>query len=148
MKVILVKDVKGTGKKGDVKSVADGFARNFLLKQGLAKPTSDAAVIEIHATEERHLKKEEQELLQSQKAASKIDGMEVEIAQKTASNGTLYAALGADAVAKAIRSQLKISIIPSQVVWKRPIKSTGEHSITIEFGHGIEAEVSVLVSST
>lgn len=148
MKVILIKDVKGTGKKGDVKSVADGFARNFLLKQGLAKPTSDAAVVELQATEERHRKKEEQELVRSQKAASKIDGKEVEIFQKTNANGTLYAALGAEAVAKAIRSQLKISITPSQVAWKHPIKSTGEHRVTIEFGHGIEAEISVLVSST
>lgn len=148
MKVILIKDVKGTGKKGDVKSVADGFARNFLLKQGLAKPTSDAAVVELQAIEERHHKKEEQELVWSQKAASKIDGREVEIFQKTNANGTLYAALGTEAVTKAIRSQLKISITPLQVVWKHPIKSTGEHPVTIEFGHGIEAEVSVLVSST
>ena len=145
MKVILQKDIAGTGKRGDVKDVADGYARNFLLKKGLAVAASARAIGEQAKLKKLLVKQSAEELKREQEAASKLDGMLVEVGGRVTDEGTLYAAIRGDAIVKAIKQQFGVSLKPEQIVIPTPIKSLGEHTVQVAFRHGLEAEVTVNV---
>ena len=146
MKVILCKDVPGTGKKGQICEVADGYARNFLLKKGLAEPATTATAKEMREIEERKKREHEKELKQFQKAASTLDGEEIEINAKTTTEGKLYAAVHEQMIADTIKKRFRILIDPRCIVLSRPIKEVGSYHVIIEFGHGLEAELTINVS--
>lgn len=146
MKVILLKDVQGTGKRGEIKEVADGYARNFLLQKGLAKQATRDAVDAIKAHEEKLKRDMERELKDSQTSASRIDGQEITIITKASETGTLYSAIGADKIAEAIQRQLGVAIKPAQIVFGKAIKEYGERKILIKFPHGLEANLRIIVS--
>lgn len=147
MKVILLRDVKGTGRKGEVKDVADGYARNFLIKQGLADVATEKKVAEVEAVLAHTQKANELDLKRAQAAVAKIDGMQVSISEKVNDVGHLYAALSRDAVVAAVKKELKVNLDPSQVMFEDPIKQTGEHQVRIEFPHGLEADITVELSA-
>ena len=146
MKVILQKDVPGTGKRGEIKEVADGYARNFLLKKNLAKVATDQLQQDIKASEEKEKKKMESELKQSQKLATKLEGVEIELNEKVSDGGTLYAAVSAGKIATALKKKFKVDVASSQIRVEPPIKEPGEHLVCIDFSHGLEAEILVNVS--
>lgn len=146
MKVILLKDLPGTGKKGEVKEVASGYASNFLLPRNLVKPATGNALADLQAQEQKKVKQMEDELKECQKVAGLIDGGEIEVFEKTNDSGTLYSAVSNQKVAQEIKKQLGGVIKPEQVVFKKPIKGLGEHDVLIKFPHGLEAEVRVTVS--
>jgi len=146
MKVILLKDVPGTGKKGDIKEVADGFARNFLLKQNLGKPATQEALSEIKAQEEKHRRDMERELKDSQLAASRLDGREIVIKAKASDGGVLYSAVGANQLAEEIKKQVGVEVAPKQIILNRGIKEFGDKNILVKFPHGLEANLRVIVS--
>ena len=146
MKVILLQNVPGTGKIGDIKEVADGYARNFLIKRKLADPATDDVLNKIQAQEKKRIKEMENELKDSQKIASKIDGAEVEILAKTSEGGTLYSAVGANKIAQEIKKHLGLTIKPGQIELSKAIKECGDFDVKIKFSHGIEADFRVRVS--
>lgn len=147
MKVILQKDVPGTGKKGEVKDVADGYAQNFLLPQSFAKVATAAALSARVETEARQKKRMERELAEEQKIASRVDGAYITISGKVSVQGTLYAAVTPQSIAATIGKQLGVTVAPTQVHTQKPIKEVGEHMIEIQFPHGLEAEVTLTVSA-
>jgi large subunit ribosomal protein L9 len=146
MKVILLKDVSGTGKKGEIKEVADGFARNFLLQKGLAKQATNDAVNALKAHEEKLRREMEKELKDSQVAAGRVDGREITIVTKASEMGTLYSAVGANKIAEAIQRQLGVVIKPGQIVCGKVIKEYGERVVLVKFPHGLEAHLRVIIS--
>ncbi len=148
MKVIFLADVKGTAKKGEIKEVSDGFARNFLFKGNLAKPATPGAVNEQKAMESRKLKEAEMELKAFQRQAAQLDGQEVLVVEKATTDGKLYASVGGARLAEAIKSQIGAEVDPKHIVTPKPIKQTGEHQFVVNFPHGLEAELTVTVSDT
>jgi large subunit ribosomal protein L9 len=147
MKVILLREVKGTGSKGEIKEVADGYARNFLIKQGLAEPATKQTVAKVEADLAVNQKANEMDLKKTQEVVVKLDGQEITVAEKVNEVGNLYAALSGDSVAAAVKKHLKINLDPKQVAFETPIKEIGEHKVQIEFPHGLEAELTVTISS-
>lgn len=145
MKVILLKDIKGTGKRGDVKDVADGFARNFLIKKGLARQATTKALQTVVAQEKKKQKQAKVELKQAQSAASSLDGVSVSLTSKVSAEGTLYAAIGAAKIVKAIEQQHNQTINKKHIHIPTPIKEAGEHLVKIKLPHGLEAELTVVV---
>jgi len=147
MKVILIKDVKNTGKRGDVKDVAVGYARNFLFARGLARPASAGAEVQIKKQQEKKVKQEKQDLSVTQKLADKLNGSSIAIqVKKVNEGGTLYAAVKASEIVSAVKKQVGETITASQVKFENPIKELGEHEVSISLGHGLEAMLSVSVS--
>ena len=146
MKVIFLKDVPGTGDKGEIKNVADGYARNFLFRQNLARQATPEVLNEEKAKEEKKRKESDSELRESQKKAGKLDGAEIIITEKTNENGKLYSAIGGKKIAEAIKKQLKVDVKPNQLEIKQSIKEIGEHNILVKFPHGLEADLRVSVS--
>lgn len=146
MKVILLKNVKGTGKRGDIKNVSDGFARNFLFKNNLAQLATVDAVVGLEKQEKKQKKKNEAELHQTQAIASKLDGGAIELTGKGSPEGTLYAAIGAKKLAQEIKKKYNVTVESSQITIPRPVKEVGDHTFAIALGHGLEAELTVSVS--
>lgn len=147
MKVIFLKDVKGSGKKGEIKEVADGYGRNFLLKNNLVKIADQSALLETKAQEEKLRKQMEKELSENQEAAGKIDGEEIEIKAKASSSGTLYSAIGAEKISEEIKKQLGVRLKSTQIIISNPLKEIGEKKVRVKFAHGLEAEVNIVVVS-
>lgn len=148
MKVIFLADVPGSGKKGTIKEVADGYARNFLFRQNLAKPASAVAVDELKAQEARHAKEMEAELRRFQREAARLDGQELYIVEKATADGKLYAAIGAAKIAEAIKRQIGLAVNSKHIITPKPIKNAGTHQALIKFPHGLEAEIILTVSDT
>mgnify|MGYP001614736160 FL=1 len=147
MKVILLKDVPNIGSKEDIKEVADGYARNFLFKQGLAKAATATAIESVKALEEKKAREMKRELVESQKIASRLDGVEIEILAKVSTANTLYSAVGAEQITRAVRKQLGVDLKAAQIDLRKGIKECGDHRVKIKFPHNLEAELIVRVSA-
>lgn len=147
MKVLLLKDVPGTGKKGEIKVVTDGYARNFLLPQKLIREATSRVVAKI--TEEQGQKEAvmERELKATQRLASQLEGQEIALSGRVSDSGTLYAAITAAAIVKEVKQHLGVTISPEMVQGSKAIKAVGEHEIRIALPHGLEATLTVTVSA-
>ena len=144
MKVILLKDVDGLGKKGDIKNAADGHARNFLFPKKLAIPATDKAVEELEKQKEIDAQKAEQELKRVEEIVSQIDGLEIEVSVKVDETGKLYGSIN-DQKASQIFKDRGFDIKKNQIKILQPIKEVGEYPITISFDHGLEAEIKLII---
>ena len=142
MKVVLKQDVKGTGKKGELVEVADGYARNFLLKRGLAIPADAGAMNELKRfdTMDYSLTKKAAE---EQKAA--IDGKTVKLTAKAGANGKLFGSVTAKEIAEGIEKQLGVTLEKRKVVLKDDIKAFGSYTIEVKIYNGVSANVFVVV---
>src|SRR3989338_4599147 len=140
MKVILLQDVLGTGKKGEVKDVADGYGRNFLLAKNLVKMATAATLQELQIQAAKQKKQMERELKENQRLATTLDGAEFEVREKASKAGRLYAGVDGKKIAALVKARFKAAIDPKQVRVKVPIKEAGEHRVMIGLGHGLEAE--------
>lgn len=147
MKVIFLQNVPGTAKKGDIKEVSDGYARNFLFIQKLAKAASAGAVSQLKAQEAKAEREVADELRRFQRDAARLDGHELFVEEKATPDGKLYAAVGSARLAEMIKAQIGLVISPKHIHTPKPIKNTGQHRLTVTFPHGLEAELSVTVSA-
>lgn len=126
--------------------MADGYARNFLLKKNLAQPATVAALEMINIREEKKKKLNIVELKNHQQMATTLDGVDIEISGKASEESTLYAAIGGKKIVDEIKRQFGVDVKLKQIIIPKAIKDLGDHKIKIEFGHGLEAELNVVVS--
>jgi len=145
MKVILLQKVPNLGEIDDIKEVSEGFARNFLFPRHLAVIASSEALLSVKASQQKKAKEEERDLKETQNLAAKLDGLEINIKEKAGTGGTLYSAVGAQKIAQAL-SKLGFEIGKKQIITK-PIKEAGEYEVNIKLHHGLEAAVTVIVST-
>lgn len=143
MKVILLKDIESVGKEGELKNVADGFARNFLLPGKLAKPATSSNIEKSRQKLKQLKSQKEIRLKESQDTATKIDGEEFVIKVKT-DGDSLFGSVDKDVIAKQL-SKAGISVKSSSIDLSKPIKELGDYQIKINFNHGIEATIKVIV---
>ncbi|HVB54706.1 MAG TPA: 50S ribosomal protein L9 [Candidatus Acidoferrales bacterium] len=144
MKVILIKDVSGTGRAGAVREVADGYARNFLLPRRLAQPARATAEAQIRAQRERQRNKVEAELTEARATASKLESTVVEISARAGETGKLYGAVVNIDVAEAIESQLGVSLDRRKIEFE-PAHEVGEHQAVAKLHAEVEARIKVRV---
>lgn len=146
MKVILLQDITGTGKKGDMKEVSDGYARHLLLPKQMARSATRGAIGEAEASLEKKKRIREKEANEAQSHASKIHGKTVMIQSKANAEGTLYAAVGPNMIAEAIAVQFGIRVEEKNIRRESLIKKPGEYPATVVFLHGIHASITMSVS--
>ena len=143
MKVLLLKDVKGLGKAGEVHEVKDGYGKNFLVGKGLALHATNE-ILAKHAAQERKRKEEEaQEIADLKALAVKLDKLEIVITKKIGQNNHLFGAVTKDEIAQALQEQHGIEIDKKHIVSKENIKSVGEHDVDFKLGHGLHATLHV-----
>ena len=145
MKVILKQDVKGKGKKGQMIEAAEGYARNFLLKRGLAIPADAGAMNELKNREaaKAYRLAEEQKAAEEQKVA--IDGKTVKLTAKAGANGKLFGAVTGKEISGALKEQFGMDIDGKKLVLEQPIKSFGGYQVKAKLGFEVSGTVYVLV---
>ena len=145
MKVIFQQDVKGQGKKGELKEVSEGYARNYLLPRKLA---TEATKDNINAFTQKEKAKRAQELRDRQLAeenAARLKDIVVTIRARAGSNGKLFGSVTSQEIAEALAEQHGINIEKNRIVQGEPIKSFGSYEVKCKFGIGIDGTLNLLV---
>ena len=147
MKVILLQDVKGQGKKGQLLDVSDGYARNFLLSKNLAAPASASNINEMNmrASAQQHHKAEEKSAAQSSK--EKLEQLEIKVAAKAGEGGRLFGAVTAKEIAEAAEKLCGLRIDKRKIVLPEPIKNYGEYTLTVKLHPEVSARLKVCVEA-
>jgi len=144
MRIILLQNVEKLGKKYDIKEVADGYARNFLIPKGLAKPATKENLKWLETQKEIEVKKAEEELKKVEAVATNIDGQEIIIPVKIGEEGQLFESITSQKIYEKLK-ELGFEIKKSQIDLPEPIKELGEFPVKIKFGHNLEAEIKIIV---
>ncbi len=147
MKVILNKDVKGTGKAGDVVNVSDGYARNMLIPRGMATEATAGNIRQLEKKKAIEAEKRAEEKAEAQKQAAKLEKALVTIRTKAGDGGRIFGSITSKDIADAIGSQLGIEIDKKKIQLDSPIKQTGETTVTIRLYHEVNASVRVSVET-
>lgn len=145
MKVVLLQDVKSIGKKGELKEVSDGYARNFLLPRKLAKEANAQAMNELKNAEAAKEYKIKTETEQARKSADALSGKTVKIYAKAGQGGKLFGSVTARELAEEIGKQFGVQVDKRKVVLENEIKAYGTYNFEVKFYNGISATLSVAV---
>ena len=146
MKIILLKNISKLGKADEIKEVATGYARNFLIPQNLAV---QAIPIEIKKLEQRKKMKEsqkEKEMEKNKELKEKLEKMKIEIKVKADEKGKLFGSVGQKEIANALMKQ-GMSIDERQIEIEKPIKEVGEYVVKVKLAEGIEGKVRIIISN-
>jgi large subunit ribosomal protein L9 len=146
MKVIFIKDVKGQGKKGQVKEVSEGYAANFLLPRGLVRPATDGNVktLENQAAAEQRRKDNEKE--EAQQLGKKIDELTLTMKAKSGEGGRLFGAITSKQIAETLASTQSISIDKRKIELGEPIRHLGVFQVSIKLHTEVKATLKVQVT--
>ncbi len=144
MKVVLLADVKGHGKKGELCNVSDGYARNFLFPKKLAVEANATAMNELKNREESKAHHIAEEKRMAEETAAKLDGKQVEISAKAGASGKLFGAVTAKEIAVEIKNKFGIDI-DRRKMQVADIKQFGEYTAEIKLYTGIAAKIQVIV---
>ena len=145
MKVILQKDVKGKGKKGQMIDVAEGYARNFLLPQKLAVLATTDAVNTMNLQAKAKAKADAEAKATAMEVAEKLKGCQVKIRAKGGAGGKLFGAVTGKEISVALKEQFGMEIDSKKLVLAEPIKSFGGYEVKAKLGFEISGTVNVLV---
>lgn len=144
MKVILKQDVKGTGKKGDILEVSDGYAKNFLLKKGLAEQASSVAVNSLKIQKEAEERRKAEEIKEIKALAAKINKTEVILTIKCGENGKVFGSVTSKEIASKLED-LGYTIDKKKILLKDSIKTVGSFPVDIRMMEGVVAKIIVTV---
>ncbi len=146
MKVVLLKDIKGTGKKGEIKEVADGFAKNFLLKNGSAKIADNSALSETKIQKDAENFHKQQEIARAKELAKTIEGKVVKLKIKCGANGKTFGSITSKEIADELQ-KLSISLDKKKIDLKDAIKTAGTFTVVAKVYPEITAKFTVVVEA-
>lgn len=146
MKVILLENVRGAGKKGEVVSVADGYARNCLLKKNLAKEATAGALSELDNAKKSMQHKIEEERKAAKINAEKLNGKNIKIVSKVGQNGKLFGSITAKEIAQEIKKKFAVDVDKRKIELPMEIKSCGSYECEVKLYGDIVAKVFVQVT--
>jgi large subunit ribosomal protein L9 len=141
MKVILLQDVKGTGKKGQVVEVSDGHAVNFLLPRKLAAEATKGNMAELDAKQKQAEHKIVREVQLAQAVADKINGKTLRLAVRVGENGKMFGSVSNKEIAEALQTQADISVDKKKIVLSEPVKAIGQYKATVKLHAQVQATV-------
>ena len=145
MKVIFLQDVKGKGKKGEMKEVSDGYARNYLLPRNLATQATADNLNALKIKEKAAAAKAAKEKALAEENAKKLEGVQVIIRAKAGSSGKLFGAVTSAEIAEALKEQFGIDIEKNKIVQGDPIKTYGSYTVKAKLGYEVSGNVNLLV---
>lgn len=147
MIVILNKDVKGTGKAGDVVKVSDGYARNMLIPRGMATEATEGNIRSLEKQKKIAADKKAAEKAEAQAQAAKIAEISVVIKTKAGDGGKIFGSITSKDIAEALEKQHKIAVDKKKIQLGNPIKMTGEMSVAIKLYPEVSANLKVVVEA-
>ena len=147
MIVILNKDIKGTGKAGDVVKVSDGYARNMLIPRGLATEATQGNIRHLEKQKAIAAEKKAEEKAQAQQQAEKIQKASVLIKTKAGEGGKIFGSITSKDISEALREQHGIDIDKKKFQMDAPLKQTGETGVDIKLYQDIIARLTVIIEA-
>jgi large subunit ribosomal protein L9 len=143
MKVILLEDVKGVGKKGQIINAADGHARNFLIPKKFAVEATAAQLKELDAKKSSQLHRQQEELENAQKIAQSLSETSIKVPVKTGSKGKLFGSVTSKELATALSEKTGLEIDKKMVLLDEPIRQVGEKQVSVKLHPQVTAKVTV-----
>ncbi len=145
MKVILLQDIKGTGKKDQIVEASDGFARNYLIPRKMAKEATSEAVNSIEKSKSADKHREAVRRAEAEERSRELKGKVIQLTVRGGENGKLYGAITNDQIAEALKEQHGIEVDKRKLEMEEPIKSAGQSFVTLKLMAGISTRMIVNV---
>ena len=144
MKVLLLQDVKGTGKKGEVVNVNDGYAKNFLIKKGVAKMADATTLNDLNGKNEAKARQIELAKQAAKETANKLNGANITVGAKVGNDGKMFGAVTSKEIAEEL-VRLGFDVDKKQILLDSSIKMTGLYHIEVKLYSGIHAKFNLTV---
>lgn len=145
MKVIFNQDVRGKAKKGEMKEVAEGYGRNYLIPRGIATEATADNINTMKLQEKAKKAQMEREKAEAKAIAEKLTSIQVTVRAKAGNGGKLFGAVTSQEICDALKAQHGIEIEKNKIVQADPIKSFGAYTVKAKLGYEINGDISVLV---
>ena len=147
MKVILLNDVKSLGKKGDLKEVSDGYARNFLFPKKLAVEATPGNLKKLEAERAHQALRQARDESSARELAKKLDCLSLTFVTKVGEGGKLFGSITSKDIVDRIQQETKIELDKKQLNLPETIKTMGEHEVTVTLYRGVTATVKIRVTA-
>lgn len=145
MKVIFLKDVKGKGKKGDVKNVSDGYARNYLLKNNLAEEATPGNLKALEAKNKKNAALEQEEKEEAIQLKEKLENLTVELKAKSGEGGRLFGSITSKQIADTLNKQYGYKIDKRKIELNQPIRALGYTNVPVKLHPEVSGTIKVHV---
>jgi len=145
MKVVFLEDVSVKEKKGDIKDVSDGYARNYLLPRGLALPATPAAIKEAKKITEERERKRARQHDEYVELAKQIEGKELRFKAKASSKGTLHGSITTADIAAELSNLINVDIDRKKIALKTPLHKVGTHEVDVVLAKDASAKIAVII---
>ncbi|HSN74808.1 MAG TPA: 50S ribosomal protein L9 [Anaerolineae bacterium] len=145
MEVLLKQDVKGVGHAGDIKKVASGYARNFLIPQGLAMPANKGAAKQAEQIKSASERKHERERATATSLATRINALSLTFHARAADTGRLFGSITASDIAEAMEQKLGVEISKRKIDLEHPLRDLGSHQVPVRLLSDVVPQVTVLI---
>ena len=143
MKVLLTKDVKTLGKAGEIKEVADGYGKNFLIGKGLALQATNEVIAKHNAEQKKLALKEEEEIKAAKELAEKINATKLTIRHKVGANGQLIGSVTNKEISEELEKQFSIMVDKKSIVVDNKLKTIGIYEVSCKLGHSVNATLKI-----
>jgi len=147
MKVVLLQNIKGFGQIGDVKNVSDGYARNFLLPNKMAKAADGGSMKEVEALKAKRIIMVEAEKKNALEAVEKLKDLVIEFTRKATKTGKLFAGIGKDDIVAEIKKTSGVQLQEEMIGHDEPIKHIGEHIVDLNLSPEVKTQIKVLIKA-
>ena len=146
MKVIFNVDVRGQAKKGELKEVSDGYARNYLLPRKLATEATADNINALKLKEKAKAAQIARDKARAEEYAQKLSAVQVIVRAKAGGAGKLFGAVTSEAISKALKEQHDMDIEKNKIVQSEPIKTFGAYTVKAKLGYEVSGNISLLVA--
>ena len=147
MKVILLDNIKGVGKKDEIINASDGYARNFLLPKKLAVEANSANMSKLKAKQDSDQYRKNVEKEEAQKISEKLKGILLKISVKAGENGKIFGSITSKEIAENLKTQYQIEVDKKKIELKEPIKTLGSFTVQIRLYEGVVGNLKVQMIS-
>ena len=147
MKVILLQDIKGVGKKDEVINASDGYARNFLFPKKKAIPADNGNMSRLNDKKASQAHKKELELNEAKEIANKIDKIELKLKVKAGENGKIFGGVTNKEISEELKKAENLDIDKKKIILKENIKNLGRFNVDIKLYEGVTAKLTVIVEA-
>lgn len=147
MKVLLLENVQGLGKKGEVVEVKDGYGQNFLIAKGKAQHATHEVINRYKAQQKKQAELEALEIAELNQLKTTLEGIKLVMNKKVGANGALFGSITKDEIAHELELQSKVSLDKKHIEIPNAIKHTGDFEVQIKLGHGIHARLHIEVKA-
>src|SRR5699024_6148040 len=147
MKVIFLKDVKGKGKKGEVKEVSTGYANNYLLKNNLAEEATPGNMKKLKAKKEKAAEVAAEEKQEAEALKEKLASITVQVNAKAGEAGRLFGSITSKQIAEVLKKEYKLDVDRRKIELKDPIRTLGHTKVPVKLHHEVTGTITVQVTA-